>query len=231
MANVAVLCEESQVVVIEFRKLRHNAFSFDLQECSGGHPEWHIVCDAIEAIKGGWFTTQDGTRVFIDKWNLIIAFPPCTYMSNAGARWMYPKAGVLCPERHRKAMQAKDFFMKIYNSDVELIGMENPQPLKVVGLPKPTQVIQPYEFGHRYSKKTFLWLKNLPPLLPTYFADTYEPYLPSNTGGAKRGQKARIKHITQKDRSKTFPGVASAMALQWNRYLTTPNANSLDKQN
>ena len=205
--RVLVGCEESQEVTKAFRNLGIEAYSCDLQECSGGHPEWHLqmsVFDAIELIKP----------------KLGIFHPPCTFMSRAGARWMFPTAGNICPERLKLAMEAKEFFMNCLNADIEFIAVENPLPLKVVGLPKETQVIQPYEYGHEYSKRTHLWLKNLPKLKPTDIKEHYVPYLPSNTGGAKRGQKATYKNITQKESSKTFQGVAKAMAEQWSVVLT-----------
>lgn len=215
MCNVLVGCEESQAVTIELRKLGVTAFSCDIEPCSGGHPEWHIQEDLLKVIKGGHFITQSGERIFIDKWVALIAFPPCTYMSKAGARWMYPVKGVISPERYLKAIEAKKFFMELYNSDIPFKSLENPLPLKIIGLPKETQKIQPYQYGHPYSKNTLLWLKGFPPLVPTNIIDTHTPYIPSNTGGAKRGTKATIHYINQKERSKTFPGIAKAMAQQW----------------
>ena len=203
--RVLVACEESQAVCLAFRALGHEAFSCDLLPCSGGHPEWHYQQDVMEVIDIGW--------------DLMIAHPPCTYMSRAGSRWMYPKAGVLCPDRLNKAMEAKDFFMQLLNSNIEFIAVENPLPLKIVGLPKETQVIQPYEYGHHYSKRTHLWLKNLPGLVATDIKSDYIPYLPSNTGGKNRGQKYLHKNISQVDSSKTFEGIASAMATQWSEYI------------
>lgn len=200
--KILIACEESQEVCRAFRELGFEAYSCDLQECSGGKPEWHIVGDAVKEAYSG-------------KYDMMIAHPPCTYMSRAGARWMFPKAGVICQNRLELAMEAKDFFMKCLNADIPFIAVENPLPLKVVGLPKETQVIQPYEYGHEYSKRTHLWLKGLPKLKPTDIKTEYKPYLPSNTGGAKRGQKATPKSITQKESSKTFTGVAKAMAEQW----------------
>ena len=140
-------------------------------------------------------------------------------MSKAGARWMYPTAGSICNERFKKAMKAKALFMNLYNSDIEFISIENPMPLKVIELPKESQIIQPYMFGHPYSKKTYLWLNNLPLLFPTCYVDNFKPYMPSNTGGAKRGQKATILRISKIDSSKTFPGIAKAMAEQWGDYI------------
>lgn len=168
--KVIVLCEESQAVTKAFRKLGHEAYSNDILPCSGGNPEWHIQGDAIEAAYSG-------------EWDLIIGHPPCTHMSRAGARWMYPTAGNICPDRLSKAMEAKEFFLKLLNAPSKYVAVENPTPLRIVGLPPHSDVVQPYEHGHPYSKKTLLWLKGLPPLMPTEVLDKYEPYLPSNTGG------------------------------------------------
>ena len=212
MENIKILvgCEESQEVTKAFRSLGFEAYSCDLQDCSGGCPEWHLKMDLFDAIN-------------LVKPTLGIFHPPCTYMSRAGARWMYPKAGEISNERLRLAMDAKDFFVKCLNSEIKYVAVENPLPLKIVQLPKETQVIQPYEYGHGYSKRTHLWLKNLPNLIPTNILDTYIPYLPSNTGGAKRGQKYMYKNITQKDSSKTFIGIAEAMAKQWGEYILNDN--------
>lgn len=200
--KILVGCEESQAVTIELRKLGHEAYSCDLQDCSGGHPEWHIKGDVLlEAYSGNY--------------DMGIFFPPCTFMSKAGARWMYPTAGKISQERLSKAMEAKDFFLKLLNSPIDKISIENPLPLKVVGLPKESQVIQPYQFGDPFSKRTHLWLKNLPLLVPTKILTEYKPYMPSNTGGGKRGHKATFKNISKIDSSKTFPGIAKAMAEQW----------------
>ena len=218
---ILVGCEESQAVTIELRQLGHEAFSCDVRECSGGHPEWHIKFDLIKVLKGGFFLAENGDEIYVAKWDMGIFHPPCTYMSRAGARWMYPTAGNLCQDRYAKAMEAKDFFLKCLNSEIPLIAIENPLPLKVVGLPKETQVIQPYEYGHEYSKRTHLWLKGLPTLKPTDIKESFVPYLPSNTGGKKRGQKATFKNITQKESSKTFEGIAKAMAEQWGGFLHT----------
>lgn len=224
--NVLVACEESQRVCIEFRKRGHNAFSCDLQECSGGHPEWHIQGDVLlylspvhifNAVKGIHFQTCDKEYHFVEKWDLIIAHPPCTYMSKAGARWMYPKAGEIDTARLALALAAKKFFLQILNSDCEKIVIENPVPLKIVGLPVPTQKIQPFEFGEPFSKCTLLWVKgNLPLLKPTDIVKNYKPYLPSNTGGFSRGRGGSrgVVH-NAKEASKTFYGIAKAMAEQW----------------
>lgn len=228
--RVLVACEESQRVCTAFREKGHEAYSCDIQECSGGHPEWHIQGDVLNVLnptqhctpvgdvfEGIEFKTVDGVAHTIQpKWDLIIAHPPCTYMSKAGARWRFPKAGQISQERLALAMEAKKFFFEMLNADCERICVENPVPLKIVGLPVPTQKIQPYQFGHPYSKCTCLWLKGLPKLKPTNTLDDYKPFLPSNTGGYARGKGGSrgVAHDA-KTASKTFEGIAKAMAEQW----------------
>lgn len=219
-----VACEESQVVCKAFRENGHEAYSCDIIECSGGHSEWHIMQDVLPLLNGNCsFMSMDGeTHTINGKWDMIIAHPPCTYMSKAGARWMYPTAGNISQERLAKAMKAKEFFMAILNADCDRIAIENPRPLKVVELPKPTQVIQPYQFGHPYSKATCLWLKGLPPLEPTEVLIEHKPYCPSNTGGVTRGQSYNKGGAIRAaddgvNRSKTFPAIAKAMAEQWGK--------------
>ena len=216
--KILIACEESQAVCKAFREKGHEAYSCDIIECSGGHPEWHIMQDVLPLLNGKCnFKTCDGTEHKIDgKWDLIIAHPPCTYMSKAGARWMYLKAGQIDDQRYRLAIRAKAFFLACLNADCEKIAVENPVPLKIVGLPNPTQKIQPYQFGHPYSKCTCIWLKGLPELTPTNILTEYTPYLPSNTGGFARGEGGSrgVAH-NAKDASKTFEGIAKAMAEQW----------------
>jgi len=204
--KVLVACEESQTVCKAFRELGHEAYSCDIQDCSGGHPEWHLKQDVLPLLE--------------KEWDLIIAHPPCTYMSKAGARWMYPKAGQLSEERYKLSQEAKDFFMKFYDCKCEHVAIENPVPLKIVGLPVPTQSIQPYEFGEPYSKKTLLWLRGLPKLKPTKIMEEHVPWMPSNTGGFSRGQGGSrgIAH-DPRTASKTFDGIAKAMAEQWSEFL------------
>lgn len=212
--KVLIACEESQTVCKAFRDRGFEAYSCDIQEPSGGHPEWHIMQDVIPLLNGGRsFKTMDGIEHSIDgKWDLIIAHPPCTYLSNAGARFLYPK-GVLNEERLAKGMVAKDFFMHFYNADCDRIAIENPIPSKVYGLPPYTQTIQPWMFGHPVQKKTCLWLNGLPELQPTNVVEerqsTKIPGNWFNSGGKER----------QKNRAKTFPGIAKAMAEQWGRLL------------
>jgi len=208
--KILIACEESQEVCKAFRELGFEAYSCDLQECSGDNPEWHIVGDAVKEAYSG-------------KYDAMIAHPPCTYISRAGARWMYPTAGNLSQERFKKAMEAKDLFMMFKNAPIKHIAVENPTPLKVVGLPKQDQAVQPYEYGHPYSKRTLLWLKNLPLLEPTEIVSDYKPYLPSNTGGKKRGQEYQFKNISQKESSETFSGIAKAMAEQWGNFIKSEN--------
>lgn len=216
--KILVACEESQAVTKELRKLGHEAYNCDILPCSGGHPEWHIKQDVLPLINGNCeFNTCDGIKHKIDgEWDLIIAHPPCTYMSKAGARWMYPTAGNISKERLALGLKAKEFFMKFINANCKRICVENPRPLKVIGLPKPTQIIQPYEYGHPYSKATCLWLKCLPQLKPTNIIKEYKPYLPSNTSQFAKGKGGSrgVAH-NAKDASKTFPGIALAMATQW----------------
>ena len=152
--KVLVACEESQAVCKEFRALGHEAYSCDIEQCSGGHPEWHIMQDVIPLLNGRCsFKTMDGVDHSIDgKWDLIIAHPPCTYLSNAGARWLYA-GGELNTERYRKGLNGKEFFMAMLNADCQRIAVENPIPSSIYDLPKYTQVIQPYQFGEPWSKK------------------------------------------------------------------------------
>ena len=221
--KILVACEESQAVTIELRRLGHEAYSCDIQECSGGHPEWHIKGDVLPLLNGDCaFNTMDGENHYLSgRWDMIIAFPPCTYLSNAGACRLYPKKGQLDMERYKKGLQAKEFFLKFLNADCDRIAVENPVSSSVFEMPKHTQEIQPYQFNddgtHPYTKKTRLWLKGLPMLIPTTpDCKPVGPYVPAGTGrknrekygAAKRGEDA-------KNRAKTFHGIAKAMAEQW----------------
>lgn len=217
--KVLVACEESQRVCNAFRKLGHEAYSCDIIECSGGHPEWHILGDALKVINGNCdFITQDGEKhTIIGKWDLLIAHPPCTYLTNASAVRMRVK-GEIVPERYAKAMEAKEFFMRFINADCDRICVENPVPLKIVNLPPYTQIIQPWQFGHPYTKRTCLWLKGLPKLKPTnIITEGVHPYV---NGGCKdaHGNYRRFQGRKERDpktRSKTFEGIAEAFAIQW----------------
>jgi hypothetical protein len=192
--KVLVACEESQRVCIAFREKGHEAYSCDIEPCSGGHPEWHI---------------QDDVLKHLDKdWDLIIAHPPCTYLSNAGARFLYPK-GILNQDRLKKGLEAKEFFMKLYNANCPKICVENPVSSKIFEMPQHTQEIQPFEFGHPFKKKTRLWLKGLDPLKPTEIVEVSESTKIAGNWFNKGGKDR------QKNRSKTFEGIAKAMAEQW----------------
>lgn len=218
--KVLVACEESQRVCISFREQGHEAYSCDIQDQSGGHPEWHIMQNVLPLLNGNCeFETADGTKHKITgKWDLIIAHPPCTYLSNAGVCRLYPHRGQLDKERYEKGVQAKEFFMKLYNADCERICVENPIPSKVFDMPQYTQIIQPYEYGHPYSKKTCLWIKQLPKLKPTNILPEYKPYVSCGTSKNKGNKdKAGVSRSggASKIRSKTFWGIAKAMASQW----------------
>lgn len=212
MGKVLIACEESQRVCSAFRERGHEAYSCDILECSGGHPEWHILGDVLPILGGHCqVTTMDGAVHDIpDRWDLIIAHPPCTYISNAGVRFLYPGGhGVLNEERLKKGIQATHFFLRFLYADCARIAVENPIPTKVYCLPKYDQIIQPWMFGHPYQKKTCLWLKGLPKLSPTDICeDRQSSKIPGNWfnhGGLER----------QQNRAKTFPGIAKAMADQW----------------
>lgn len=231
--KILIACEESQTVCKAMRELGHEAYSADIQEPSGGHPEWHILGDVLDVLNpkyiedvvtqdkcyGIEFGTMDGQYHFIrDKWDMIIAHPPCTYMSAAGACRMYPHKGFVDEERYKRALEAAKFFNKFRDALCDKVAIENPRPLKIVGLPKETQQIQPYQFGEPYSKLTYLWLRGLPSLVPTEIISDYKPYVSCKTSrnkGNKSKAGASRKGGAAKARSKTFEGIAKAMADQW----------------
>lgn len=186
--NVLIACEESQRVAIEFRKLGHNAFSCDIKDCSGGHPEFHIKDDVLKIIN--------------DHWDLVIAHPPCTYLANVGRCLLYSH-GKYNLERYFKGISAREFFYKMLNCNAKRICVENPIPMKIFNLPKYDQIINPYDFGDPYKKRTCLWLKNLPPLLPTEKYHIYDSISWHDS------------FSDSVNRSKTFPGIAKAFAYTW----------------
>ena len=214
--RILVACEESQAVTKELRKLGHEAYSCDLQDCSGGHPEWHIKGDVVPLLNGGvHITTCDGhTHDISEKWDMIIAHPPCTYLTNAGARHLWA-GGKLNKERYKKGLAAKEFFMRFYNADCPKIAIENPVASSIYGLPKYSQIIQPYQFGHSATKKTCLWFMGLPLLKPTneVAKPIYRKFVQKN--GNVRSTCWEMEHHGSLSRSKTFPGIAKAMAEQW----------------
>ena len=216
--KILVACEESQAVTVAFRRLGHEAYSCDITPCSGNHPEWHIMGDCLPLLNGRCkFETMNGESHEIEgKWDIIIAHPPCTYLTKASACRLYKTAGAIDPERMQKAVSARLFFQRFLDADCDRVCIENPTPLKVRCLPPPTQVIQPYEYGHPYSKRTCLWLRGLPHLVPTDIQETCSPWMPSNTGKFARGGGGARGHVhNSKEASKTFAGIAAAMAEQW----------------
>lgn len=212
--KILVACEESQAVTIELRKLGHEAYSCDIEPCSGGHSEWHLQQDVAPLLK--------------EKWDMIIAFPTCTYLTNAGTRHFSRRINseekVLAREKLRE--EAKDFFMLFANADCEKIVIENPVGYMNSQYRKPNQIIHPYYFGDNAKKRTCLWLKGLPKLEATNMLPEPEPeYICQGelSKGKKIGWCEGIKGTTggqkgrAKARSKTFPGIAKAMAEQWTK--------------
>ena len=215
--RVLVACEESQAVTIEFRKLGHEAYSCDTEPCSGGHPEWHLL--------------QDVTPLLKEHWDMIIAFPPCTYLTVAGNRWFNTERyGVEASKRLKNREAAARFFMQFVNADCKLIAIENPIGVMSRIYKKPDQIIQPYEYGHPFTKNTCLWLKGLPRLRATNIIERLESGWENQQFtkdgryggfGGKFGCKKDGKWLrygdpeVKKARSKTFPGIAKAMAEQW----------------
>lgn len=201
---ILVGCEESQAVTIELRKLGHEAYSCDLKPCSGGHPEWHLQIDVFEAIK-------------LKKWDMGIFFPDCTYLTVSANKWYKDqperKSGTLVGKARREAREKSiDFFMRLYNSEIPKVAIENPIGVMSSRFRKPDQVLQPWMFGHGEIKATCLWLKNLPKLKPTNIVEGREQRLHLLPPSKNRAEL----------RSKTFPGIAKAMAEQWS---TNPESN------
>jgi len=197
--KILVACEESQAVTVALRKRGHEAYSCDIIPCSGGHPEWHIQGDVIPLLK--------------QQWDMIIAFPPCTYLTRAGS-CNIPRD----PSRIAKGFAAAEFFMAIWNADCPRIAIENPIPMKRFRLPPYTQIIHPYEYGYQAIKPTCLWLKGLPLLKPVNAiqrGQVERTYRTRKDGSIHIGTVWFEKQNCSKSRSKTFPGIAEAMAEQW----------------
>lgn len=219
--KILVACEESQAVTIELRRIGHEAYSCDIEPCSGGHPEWHIQADVLPVLNGRCdFDTADGTRHNIaEKWDMIIAFPPCTYLTAAGAVRLYNGDHTIRdPERDSRGRKAAKFFYEILNADCPKIAVENPVPMKRYGLPPYSQVIEPYMFGHPWKKRTCLWLQNLPPLMATDIMIPEGLWVGSTSANRDPTICNRYKlhsNRNSKRRAKTFPGIAKAMAEQW----------------
>jgi hypothetical protein len=215
--RILLACEESQAVTIEMRKLGHEAFSCDLLPCSGGHPEWHIQGDVLNILG--------------QTWDMMIAHPPCTYLAVSGAQWYYhpddkhlpvenrrphPKY----PNREKDREEAVAFFIALANAPIDKIVIENPVGIISTRFRKPDQVVQPFMFGDEARKTTCLWLKNLPKLEPTNMVGEGERiYFKSGKSQPKWYSDAFVKSKSHEERrtmrSKTFPGIAKAMAMQW----------------
>lgn len=206
--KILVACEESQAVTLKLRKLGHEAYSCDLLPCSGGHPEWHLQQDVINLLK--------------DSWDMILAFPPCTYLTVTGNRWFdVNKYGDKAVQRHKDRTSAVNFFMLFANANCERIAIENPVGIMSSYWRKPDQIIQPYQFGDAFEKKTCLWLKGLPKLEPTNIVEPPKrtefasgksmPTWYADAWRLKPKERAKL-------RSKTFDGIAQAMAEQWTKF-------------
>jgi hypothetical protein len=215
MRKILVACEESQAITKAFRKLGFEAYSCDLLPCSGGHLDWHIQGDAIAEAYSG-------------KYDMMIAHPPCTYLAVSGARWLYNKDGSRNEERYKNQAEALDFVQQLMDAPIKHIAIENPISVISSHIRKPNQIVHPYMFGDKASKSTCLWLKNLPKLEPTNIVDKGEfvEWIGKN-GKTKRQAKwyldALAKAKTPEERrtlrSKTFQGMADAIADQWSRVL------------
>jgi site-specific DNA-cytosine methylase len=204
--KIIIACEESQTITKEFRLLGHEAYSCDILPCSGGHPEWHLQGDIFEFIGGGY--------------DMMIAHPPCTYLSVSGARHLYNKDGTANRERYEKQYQALEFVKKLMEADIPKIAIENPVSVISTKIRKPDQIIQPYMFGDEATKTTCLWLKNLPLLKPTNIVGkgdrtifksgkSHPKWYADALANAKTPEERRTL------RSKTFMGIAKAIAQQW----------------
>jgi site-specific DNA-cytosine methylase len=207
--RILLACEESQVVTKEFRKLGHEAYSCDILTCSGGHPEWHHQKDVKELLQ--------------EQWDLIISFPPCTYITVTGNRWFnVEKYGDKALKRIEDRKEAIDFFMLFANAKADYIAIENPVGIMSTQWRKPNQIINPYQFGDSFEKKTCLWLKGLPDLNPTNVV-TPGPRTYFKSGKSHPSWYADALSLSaderSKVRSKTFPGIAEAMGKQWSEYI------------
>jgi hypothetical protein len=231
--NILVACEESQAITKELRKLKHNAFSCDLLECSGGKPEWHFNMDVFKVIKNKGGKLQNGGSAKVKKWDMMIAHPPCTYLAVSGAQWYYhpddkdkpiedrrphPKY----PTRSQDREDAVAFVKNLWECGIEKIAIENPIGVLSSKMDKPTQIVQPFMFGDEARKTTCLWLKNLPQLKPTKMVGEGERiYFKSGKSQPKWYSDAFVKAKSAEERrtlrSKTFPGMAKAMAKQWTK--------------
>lgn len=245
--NILVACEESQAVCKAFRKLGHNAYSCDLLDCSGEHPEWHFNHDVTKVLDQSDLTMQNGEKAKINgDWDIMIGHPPCTYLAVSGARWYYhpDDAGLPVeqrrphprfPNRAQDREDAAAFFMLLANANVKRIAIENPIGIMSKRWRKPDQSIQPYMFGDPFSKNTSLWLKNLRPLHPSKETDDHGERIVFKSGKTQPKwysdalSKAKTTEERRTLRSKTFPGIARAIAEQWTIQIAFEE-NLLDKK-
>lgn len=244
--RVLIACEESQRVCTAFRELGHEAYSCDIQVPSGGHPEWHILGDALKVLNPQeifirrsydcWyedairFETIDKKEHIVPKWDMIIAHPPCTYLTVTGNRWFnVEKYGDKATQRAKDREEAVSFFMEFANANCEHIAIENPVGVMSSYYRKPNQIIQPWMFGDAAEKKTCLWLKGLPNLTETKVTVPPER-VKFDSGKSMPKWYADAWHLSKEERSrvrsKTFPGIAKAMAEQWGNYLSELSENT-----
>ena len=249
MLKVLVACEESQRVCTAFRELGHEAYSADIQEPSGGHPEWHILGDVLDVLNpkdhlGDFeapdryisFRTMDGSYHEVEQWDIIIAHPPCTYLTVAANRhYNVERYGEKAIQRLADREKAIDFFMQFVNAECEHIAIENPIGVINTRYRKPDQIIQPYEYGHPYRKSTCLWLKGLPLLKPTNIVEFECIHSKGKSGGYSGSiwnvydENGKIIPYNDprvaKERSKTFEGIAAAIAKQFSEYCERSGEN------
>ena len=214
--NVLIACEESQAECRAFRELGHNAYSCDVQRCrKSGNPDWHICADVRPFLHGETsFIVQSGKECTVDHWDLIIAHPPCTYLTKIGSPWMHENADweivldgvpvMVNYVRYYKMLQARQFFFECLNADAPYIAVENPIPMRMAKLPRPSFYACPSWFGVKYTKKTLYWVKNLPQVMPSIYYPNPKCYVYSSRG---------------KYRSRTFPELAQAIARQWSQSI------------
>jgi hypothetical protein len=220
--KVLIACEESQAITKQFRKLGHEAYSCDLLPCSGGYPEWHYKQDVFQVINKGW--------------DLMIAHPPCTYLALSGNRWLYNKDGSKNEKRYKNQKESLDFVRALMAAPIKRIAIENPLSVISSKIRKPDQIVQPWMFGDKAQKSTCLWLKNLPLLKPTDIVDKGEFIEFVDKNGKKKKQplwyyealrQAKTPEERRTLRSKTFPGMAKAIAEQWSDFSNYSEQKSL----
>lgn len=227
MINVLIACEESQASCKAFRKLGYNAYSCDIVPCTGGHPEWHIKENALNVINGGTFKLQRGGWVSINRWDLIVAHPPCTYLSNAAVASHSLKSNYenRIEGRTLERIHAQEFFMRMIQANCDHIAVENPVGIMNKVFRRPDQIIEPYQFAESVddrenylTKRTCLWLKNLPELQTNDLPAPNNKQILGVLPCGKTRNWTDSSHGST-NRSKTFPGVAKAFATQWGHYV------------